>query len=190
MKKIPSLFVRDLGGGGGLARDEIAPGCEWVMLGEGRPTVKLDGSACMMRGGKLFKRYDAKQGKTPPVDWEPCEGQPDPVTGHWPGWLPVGDGPEDKWHREGLAERERGGEFRLPDGTYELLGPKVQANPYGLERHTLREHGADVECAPGRTLTDIKVWLERVAVEGIVYWHPDGRMAKVKARDFGIRWPQ
>ena len=26
-------------------------------------------------------------------------------------------------------------------------------------------------------------------IEGIVWHHPDGRMAKIKARDFGIQWP-
>ena len=26
-------------------------------------------------------------------------------------------------------------------------------------------------------------------IEGIVWHHPDGRMVKIKARDFGLPWP-
>lgn len=49
----------------------------------------------MIRGGRLFKRYDAKHGKIPPPDFEPAQ-PPDDVTGHWPGWVPVGEGPADQ----------------------------------------------------------------------------------------------
>jgi len=56
---------------------------------------------------------------------------PDPVTGHWPGWVPVrADEPGDRHHLEAF----QGG---LDDGTYELVGPKVQRNRYQLERHEL-----------------------------------------------------
>ena len=29
----------------------------------------------------------------------------------------------------------------------------------------------------------------RLDIEGIVWHHPDGRMAKIKRRDFGLSWP-
>src|SRR3990167_7568687 len=103
MKKIISLFQRNYDGDR-LVRDDVVPGAEWVLKGEGRATRKWDGTCCMVRGGKLYKRYDAKAGKTPPPGFEPAQEAPDPVSGHWPGWLLVGDGPDDRWHREAFAE--------------------------------------------------------------------------------------
>lgn len=38
-----------------LVRDEVV---EWVIAGEGRATRKLDGTCCMMRGGKLYRRFE------------------------------------------------------------------------------------------------------------------------------------
>src|SRR6476620_6230466 len=112
MKKVPCLFQRDFGGGREpLARPEVTPGCEWVLAGEGVATRKRDGTACAVVGGVLHLRYDAKRGKQPPPDAVPCQ-EPDAVTGHWPHWLPVGDRPEGKWHREAWAALPA----PLPDG--------------------------------------------------------------------------
>ncbi len=119
MKKIISLFQRNYDTDR-LVRDEVTPGAEWVLAGEGVPTRKFDGTCCMVRDGKLYKRHDVKRGKTAPPDFEPAQ-DPDPVTGHLPGWLPVGDGPEDKWHREAWQAQFPW----LRDGTYELCGPKI-----------------------------------------------------------------
>lgn len=94
MKKIISLFQRNYETDR-LVRDEVVPGAEWVLAGEGVATRKFDGACCMVRDGKLFKRYDAKNGKTPPPGFEPAQDA-DPVTGHLPGWLLVGDCAEDK----------------------------------------------------------------------------------------------
>src|ERR1700757_2258583 len=101
MQKIISLFQRNYDGDR-LVRDEVVPGAEWVLAGEGVATRKWDGTCCKVENGRLFKRYDAKKGKTPPDGFIPAQEQPDPNTGHWPGWLEVGDGPDDKWHREAM----------------------------------------------------------------------------------------
>jgi hypothetical protein len=177
MKKIISLFQRNYEGDR-LVRDEVVPGAEWVLAGEGVATRKIDGTCCKMEGGKLFKRYDAKQGKTPPPGFIPAQDA-DPNTGHWPGWLAVGDGPDDKWFRE--AEDKA-----LPDGTYELCGPKVQGNPEGYSKHTLISHGSEKLDAP-RTFNELKNFFVGKDIEGIVWHHPDGRMVKIKAKDFGIK---
>jgi hypothetical protein len=66
LKKIISLFQRNYDGDR-LVRDEVVPGAEWVLAGEGDATRKLDGTCCMIRDGKLFKRYEVKQGKKPPL---------------------------------------------------------------------------------------------------------------------------
>src|ERR1043165_2461985 len=55
MKKIPSLFERNYETDR-LVRDEVVPGCEWVLAGEGKATVKFDGTSCLYKGGNWFKR--------------------------------------------------------------------------------------------------------------------------------------
>src|SRR5690606_34157990 len=141
---------------------------------------KFDGTCCMVKDGILYKRYDAKKGKTPPEGFIPAQ-DPDPNTGHWPGWLRVSpDKPEDKWHIEAHDPE-------LPDGTYELVGPKVQGNKYKLKKHELWEHGARVLSEPV-TFNELKEWLKDKDIEGIVWHHSDGRMVKIKKKDFGLKW--
>src|SRR6185503_7464196 len=140
---------------------------EWVVAGEGIATEKFDGTACLVQGGKLFKRYDAKQQPTQPAapgqstpklkapkplpaGFVPTQ-DPDPVTGHWPGWVPVGDGPEDKWYRTVLADAAV-----LPDGTYELIGPKFQTNPHKRETHELIRHGLIFHSDAPRTYAGLR----------------------------------
>lgn len=181
MQKIISLFQRNYDGNR-LVRDEVVTGAEWVLDGEGTATRKYDGTCCMVRDGNLYKRYDAKNGKKPPPQFVPAQ-DPDPVTGHWPGWLPV-SAPEDRWHIEAWLR-----DAKLPppqDGTYELVGPKVQGNPEKLERHELIRHGATVVEAP-RTFQELREWFKGRDIEGVVWHHPDGRMVKIKKKDFGLR---
>ena len=192
MKKIISLFKRDYGGNRQVY-DEVVPGAEWVISGEGIATIQYDGTCCMVRNGKLYKREDYKP---EPEGWEPAEPEPNQHTGYWPGWLPVGDGPEDKWHREAFCLTIENGVTTLEDGTYELVGPKVQGDPYGLKAHHLWRHGeiiyrdqlVTIDKAP-RDFNGLCQWLKGNPVEGIVWHHPDGRMVKIKRRDFGISWP-
>jgi hypothetical protein len=73
MKKIPSLFKREYGSKARLIYDEIVPGTEWAHAGEGVTTRKIDGTSCLIRDGKLYKRYDAKAGRTPPDGFEPAQ---------------------------------------------------------------------------------------------------------------------
>lgn len=178
MQKIISLFQRNYEGDR-LVRNEVVPGAEWVINGEGTPTRKFDGTCCMVRDGNLYKRYDAKKGKTPPAGFEQAQ-EPDPNTGHWPGWLPVGDGPDDKWFREA--------ELPELDGTYELCGPKIQGNPEHCAIHMLIRHGAIPLRDCPRDFDAIRNYLAgRPDIEGIVWHHPDGRMVKIKSKDFGLK---
>jgi hypothetical protein len=198
MKKIKTVFAVDRERD--FATSVPNPGCEWVLGGEGSASVKIDGTSCLVAGGRLFKRYDAKNGKPLPAGAVPCEEAPDPVTGHWPCWVPVGDAPEDKFHREAFARKEG-----WEDGTYELVGPKISStthrmsskgrfercgsvkNRYGLDGHELWPHGADVRDVP-RTWEGIRDWLAAHEVEGLVFRHPDGRMAKIRRKDFHLAW--
>lgn len=180
MRKIISLFQRNYDGDR-LVRNEVVPGAEWVLAGEGVATRKFDGTCCLVRDGKLFKRYDAKNGKTPPVGFEPAQ-EPDAKTGHWPGWLPVGDGPEDKWHREAMENSKFNVVFY--DGTCELIGPNIQGNSENVRIHMLVPHGIEQLPDAPRDFDGIKDYLASRTIEGIVWHHPDGRMVKIKRKDF------
>ena len=179
MKKIISLFQRNYETDR-LVRNEIVPGAEWVLAGEGVATQKHDGTCCMVRDGKLYKRYDVKKGRVAPPDFEPAQ-EFDEITGHQPGWLPVGDGPEDKWHREAWANY-----FLLPNGTYELCGERINGNPEKLRGHVLIQHGVIVLSDAPRQYEDLPAYFKTNDIEGIVWHHPDGRMVKIKARDFNV----
>ena len=175
MQKIGSLFKRDYEGTR-LVYDEVVPGSEWVLAGEGVATRKFDGTCCMVQDGKLYKRFDAKAGKAAPEGFLPAQ-EPDVTTGHWPGWLLVGDSAADQWHREAFTGEET-------DGTYELCGPKVQGNPDKFEKHVLVPHGREVLDDAPRSFEALKSYLEDLEMEGIVWHHPDGRMVKIKRKDF------
>lgn len=187
MQKIISLFQRNYDGDR-LVRNEVVPGAEWVLEGEGVATQKHDGTCCSVVDGRLFKRYEAKKGKAAPWNFV-VASEIDPQTGKQQGWVPVGDGPEDRWHREAFEEYidlGSGGTRPIPDGTYELCGPKVQGNPERLDYHMLIPHGSVQVDAP-RTFRELKKWFATRDIEGIVWHHEDGRMVKIKAKDFGIQ---
>lgn len=183
MKKMPCLFQRVFDGSrkATLLR-EVTPGCEWVLAGEGTASRKWDGTACMVKNGVLFKRYDAKRGKAPPPNAIPCD-EPDPVTGHHPYWVEVAaDNPADKWHACAFMNANV-----MPDGTYELIGPHFNGNPERQGADIFRRHGdnpIDVE----RTYDGISEYLAAHMIEGIVFAHPDGRMCKIRRADYGMPW--
>lgn len=184
MEKIISLFQRNYDGDR-LVRDEIVPGAEWVQAGEGIATRKYDGTCCMIKGGELYARYDVKKGRKKPDGFMPAQ-DPDPVTGHWPGWVKCERGDKQyKYHFEAFDKEPFIGVGL--DGTYELCGPKVQSNLEGFETHVLVSH-ARAEQYPDapRTYEGIREWLADKDIEGIVWHHPDGRMVKIKKRDFGL----
>lgn len=181
MKKTISLFQRNYDGGR-LVRDEIVPGAEWVAAGEGVATRKHDGTCCMWRNGRLWKRHEVKARKPIPDGFEAAQA-PDGTTGDTPGWVPVGDGPEDARHREALMSPWTA----VEGATYELCGPKVQKNPEGYASHVLIRHGCEIlEDAP-RTYVELAKYLAEKDIEGIVWHHPDGRMVKIKGKDFGLK---
>lgn len=185
MKKIPTLFERQ--GKPYLAYDEVAPGCEWVIQGEGLATVKMDGTCCLIVKGKLYKRRTIKRGIPWPEEFIPSPND-DPMSKKIPGWMPVGDAQEDRWHNEAF------GQLVAPvlPGTYELIGPKIQGNPYRRDDHCLIKHSDCIISGevPCQSFDEISTWLRDQLVEGIVWHHPDTiRKAKIKRSDFGYEWP-
>lgn len=227
MKKIPSLFVRDyenvitdmritevsllpdgihgIGAsdvkskkGRYLATEQITPGCEWVMAGEGIATRKWDGTAVMWNGEHWYRRYDAKKGKTPPTGFIPAQEEPDAITGHWPGWVTLSiKNPADRYILEAIKSyvlsyrNELTGDIGIPPGTFEAIGPKIGGNKDGAAFHNLQRHG-EYEIPLTKddlSFLGIKSCFEFLwQMEGFVFHHPDGRMCKVKRSDFGLTW--
>ncbi len=191
MRKIPTVFVRDPATNLRHVRDEVNPGCEWVVAGEGVATRKYDGTCALLRMGRLYKRRELKPGQEKPILFEVVDE--DPVTGKRVGWMPVDrDAAEDRYFVEALDRHLNNGET-LRDGTYELVGPKVQGNPERFPAHTLIRHAdAQILGEPAgddpvpRDFAGLRAYLTdpEFLYEGIVWHHPDGRMAKLKRRDF------
>jgi hypothetical protein len=184
MKKMPCLFVREFHGPRSATITEVVtPGCEWVLAGEGVASIKRDGTACAVIGGVLHKRYDAKAGKLPPEGAIPCDPYPDATTGHWPHWIRVVEGdPGSRWHLDALSRAS------LTDGTYELVGPKINGNPDGFVDHCFVRHGEEVVEVP-RTFDGLRDFLCDFKHEGVVFKHDDGRRCKIRRADFGFVWP-
>lgn len=179
MTKIPTMFARDETKRGRPILNQIKSECQWVLDGEGIATAKLDGTNVKVQGGQLLKRQKPKERDYDEASYVPCERA----------------NPADKWAFEAFDAA------RNPaDGVYELIGPKIQGNPHQSDRHQLVsvvppdrsvklmavEPPRDFDGLRGYFAGDRGVIFE---FEGLVFHHPDGRMAKIKRRDFGLPWP-
>ena len=184
MNKIPTLYVRDPANMSRVTR-EVSPGCEWVLAGEGIPTRKWDGTNVLVevRGGKCF----AVNKRRNPTREEKAAGAE-------PGYvLAPHDMPENK-HIHAAVDAT---DFDFwPDGDWscEALGPKIQGGADGMEPSLIPFSLPDWPTHNripyfGTEFDHIDQFLSRNAIEGIVWHHADGRMAKIKRRDFGIAWP-
>ena len=201
MKKMSTVY--EMNRDTGLVFDNVRPENKWVVEGEGIATKKFDGSACIFLNGKLYKRFDCKLNKkgdllrrqlgdkfvvtpelfrTLPEGAIPCIPTYDPITFHFPHWVPVfPDMPEDVYHSEALSNSD----VELVEGqTYELVGPRVGKNHYKIERHELWKHGLVVVDVPDRSFNALKELIIEMNEEGLVFHHPDGRMAKIRRGDF------
>lgn len=184
MRKIPTLFVRDPADMRHVT-PEVAPGCEWVLAGEGVATRKYDGTCVMFDGRNWWARREVRPGKEPPHEW--VEVDHDEVTGKRVGWEGFAGSSFAKVLNEAQFRDVADGR-KFSAGTYELCGPKVNGNPERYERHLLISHAEDVERYPAldnpQGYDELRRALLALPWEGIVWHHPDGRMAKLKRRDF------
>lgn len=188
MIKLSTVFKKDPKDLGRVI-DEIRPENQWVLDGEGYATVKWDGTSCMIEDNVLYKRYDSKvnkktgKRKNPPEGAIPCTPEPDPKSGHWPHWVKCSESnPADKYHFEAFYSQPF-----WNNGTYELIGEKVQGNPEKVEGHKLVSHGWAKANLTDRSFQGIKDFLKSADMEGIVFHHPDGRMCKIRKSDFGFK---
>lgn len=191
MRKIETVFVRDPKNMK-LVTAEVTPGCEWVFNELCRATRKYDGTCCLIRVGehptvKLYKRCEWDNAKGPaPASWLHWSFDPEQRSGH--GWLPISDDPSDWLHREAFTRGTDDLDAPYVNGqTYELCGPKIQKNPEGFAAPVLVPHGRDIVGGPCGSFEELRGRLGAGDIEGIVWHHADGRMAKIKARDFGFK---
>jgi hypothetical protein len=187
MKKISTLFKKDINNLGRVI-NEINPENNWVFDGKAIATQKFDGSACTVISGKLYKRYDAKKGKTAPEGAIPCQ-EADGITGHHPHWVACDiNKKEDRYFWEGFNASAEIGDVK--DGTYELIGEKVRSNPENIKGHLLIKHGNNILSLESLDFEFIKNFLSNHEnnMEGIVFHHiDDKRMCKIRKFDFGVR---
>lgn len=204
MKKIPTLFKRVFDEKHRIVEvlPEINDELVDIFDEECVPTIKQDGSACMIRDGVLYKRYDAKKLNHSQISHIvahtgaiPCQNAPDSITGHFPMWMPCDEGcPSDKWFFKAfekyLGEIQYKDGCQQIDGTYEAVGPHFNGNKHNLTFDTLRRHG-EVRAYSGydlRTYKGIKRFLEETKCEGLVYWKRGVPVCKIKRSDFGLEW--
>ncbi len=194
MNKIPTLFLRDPATGLRTVTRQLHPACGWVAAGEGAATRKFDGTCVMLDDqGRWWARREVNPGKKPPPNFTSLEL--DEETGRIVGWEPITQSAFARWHAEARTPDGPTADHRPSDaygdpfkpGTYELCGPKINGDPEGFAMHVLVPHGGHVIAdPPQRTYDALAAWLANVGIEGIVWHHPDGRMAKLKRRDFGF----
>lgn len=181
MRKIPNVFKRDPED---MRRvlSEVTPGCEWVLAGEGTATRKYDGTCCMFDGDRWWARREVKPGKSAPDDFVTVAT--DDTTGKTVGWVPMATSSFARWHDEALRGLVP---VRIEAGTYELCGPKINGDPEGFGAHFLICHADAPHLARVGSADDAVALVKSEGAkgrEGVVWHHPDGRMAKLKARDF------
>lgn len=188
MRKIPTVYLRDYSNPR-FVTDELNPAADWVTRGEGIATRKYDGTCIRLdEAGRWWARREVKSGKPAPDDFQLIET--DDVTGKAVGWIPAGDSSFAKFLAEALLNEK----FALVNGapltshvpgTYELCGPRINGNPERLDVHLLIPHGDTVLDDAPREFKDLRDYLLGAdpMIEGIVWWHDDGRMAKLKVKD-------
>lgn len=183
MKKIPTLFVRDFSRDNGryVLTDQTTPGTEWVSRGEGIATRKYDGTCVLIDGaGNVWSRREVKADKPAPVGF--MEVSWDPTTHKRMGWEPAAQSGFAAYIEEALSNEWDGSGLPEALGTYELCGPKINGNPEHFDRHVLVPHAEADQLGAG-AWDDLIAYCREHTWEGVVWHHPDGRMAKLKVKD-------
>jgi hypothetical protein len=183
MEKIPTLFERD---DRFHVVDRPRAECAWVFDGEGTGTEKLDGTNV---------RLTVRSGQVVRVEKRRNPSKVQKQQGIVDGWYVDTDefSAEDKW----ILEAARNTDVSAwGDGEHscEALGPRIQGNQLGLDRHMCVPFNLEVPVFDGvpRTYAGLRAYLAALdsrfapghLAEGIVFHHPDGRRAKIKRKDF------
>lgn len=184
MNDIPTIYLRDWTESPRYVTREPNPSCVWVFAGEGTATRQYDGVCVRFDGRRWWARREVKD--TDPPNFLLIEEDAEP--GRRVGWEPVMQTGVARWFREALDGSPVG--IWTP-GTYELCGPQINGNPERFAEHLLISHD-DADVIKPFALTwdgirdTVQVLAESEGFEGIIWHHPDGRMAKIKARDYDL----
>lgn len=190
MDKIETIFDRDENF---VVIDKPRIGTEWVFRGEGVATEKIHGTNVRVTvkagEGVLYeKRHN-------PDKFEKGQGVSPKYV------LASREDPQDRHIFAALDNTSLDG---WPDGAWpcEAVGPKIQGNALGLPKPVLYPFSffPVVLIDIPRTYEGLKAYFPHSSyfsplhqgkgMEGIVFHHSDGRMAKIKARDFIRRVPR
>lgn len=163
MRKIPTIFLRDYKLKCTPVTDEINPECQWVFDGEGIATRKIDGVNVKIEDGLAYIRIK-------PSAFDYTEAEYELFTG------------DNKYLRSAIQSRE------IEDGIYEAYGEGIRGNAEKVEGyHMVRIDPVDmalsIQGVP-RSYRGLMGYLSTHDIEGIVFHHRDGRMAKIKTKDF------
>lgn len=148
----------------------------WLVDDGVSATRKWDGHCCLVSGGRLWKRHKLVAGEQAPAGWISSQGKY--------GWRPVEVSPDPEWAwvRAAISEVRDA-------GTCELVGPGIRGNPEGVEHLGLAQHAGCVLSECPTDPHEVVGWLKTQPIEGIVWHHPDGRMAKLTHSTIGSTRP-
>jgi hypothetical protein len=167
MQKIPTIFVRDPKPKCTPVTEEENPECAWVFRGEGVAYRKLDGINVKIEDGETYVRVKPETADYVEAGYEPI--------------CPLK-------HKRVLSAVITSGIAH--DSIYEAIGDGIRGNPERAEWpqlvkiHPKPDQILRILDEPKRNYRDILGYLATHDMEGIVYHHPDGRMAKIKTKDF------
>ena len=156
---------------------------QFLLTGDFTASIKRDGTSVFVKNGQLYKRYDAneKKGRKIPENAIVCQSEPAP-NGSFPVWIPVIE--SDKFHLEAFNKQDS-----WDDGTYELVGPKVNGNKDGYSEHLLIKHGYEIVDLESVDYEYLKQWIESHQLEGLVFkCNKTGLMTKLRRKDFKFKW--
>lgn len=145
---------------------------------------KRDGTSCMIKDNKLYKRYNAnlRKGRKIPNGAILCQEEPSPVNGDFPVWIPITK--KDYYHQHAFDYRET-----WEDGTYELCGEKINGNKENINGHILIPHNSEPILGIKLEYDFIKEYLSDRNIEGLVIKDLDTDiMYKIRRKDFGFKW--
>lgn len=186
MPKLESPFVRKMIDNNYLVTDEITEGMEWVFEDESVMAIeKLDGTnvSIQITDGIIVGVWNRTE-RLPFFN----KGKQHIIMGIMNSYV--------KGYTEFLGDGQHFGE---------LIGPKVNKNPYNLKEHvwipfeTYGQKHLKFNCwgKYPKTFDSISEWFKELMplytsmkgdregfIEGIVFTHPDGRMAKLRRDQF------
>lgn len=192
MEKIPTLFLRSDVEPSRVV-EEVTPGCEWVLAGEGYATRKWDGTniRVTIRRARDAQGLVLKDHTSIGIEKRRNPSREDRARGAEPGYVTA--------HRSDPADKHifaavDATDFSLwPDGLWpcEAVGPKIQGGvesdqpmlvPFSVPGWAIAQREGGLA---SRSFESLASYLSPGHFEGLVFHHPDGRMAKIKGRDFG-----